>query len=228
MTPAACERLILFSGMGADQRLYDDVSRLLPRLEAPAWIEPRPHEPLREYARRFVELLRPDASTVIGGTSFGGMLALEVARLSPPRAVALIGSCRRIDQVAWWFRSMEPLRLLLPDAMFTARAPAALFVHHALGVRDPRQREFHLEMLRAVGPRFVKWAAWASVRWEGVAEPPCPVFAIHGERDRLMPLARARADRVVFGAGHVLALTSPREVAEFLRGICGWPELAPA
>jgi pimeloyl-ACP methyl ester carboxylesterase len=43
-----------------------------------------------------------------------------------------------------------------------------------------------------------------------------PVHHVHGSRDRLIPLRRVRADRVVEGAGHLLTLTHPDAVSRFL------------
>jgi pimeloyl-ACP methyl ester carboxylesterase len=50
-------------------------------------------------------------------------------------------------------------------------------------------------------------------------EPPplaLPIFQIHGSRDRVLPARRTRADLIVAGAGHLLAVTHPRQVNRFI------------
>ena len=48
--------------------------------------------------------------------------------------------------------------------------------------------------------------------------PPAnvPICHIHGERDLVLPIGQAKPDRVVAGAGHVLSLSHPRQVNEYL------------
>jgi predicted esterase len=72
--------LILFAGMGADERLFAPQREAFPQLVVPKWIEPVPGESLAEYARRFAEYVDPGVECYVGGASFGGFVALEVAR----------------------------------------------------------------------------------------------------------------------------------------------------
>lgn len=71
-------------------------------------------------------------------------------------------------------------------------------------------------MLASTPLPFVRWACRAIIEWPGVAEVPMPVRHIHGDRDRIIPLHRVNADRVVAGAGHLLTLTHPDAVNDFL------------
>jgi pimeloyl-ACP methyl ester carboxylesterase len=67
--------------------------------------------------------------------------------------------------------------------------------------------------------RFTNWREGVrSVRgWSLSAQVPCPVRAIHGEVDRVIPLDSVpRVDAVVRGGSHLVNLTHPREVNAFL------------
>ena len=44
-----------------------------------------------------------------------------------------------------------------------------------------------------------------------------PVVHLHGDRDRVLPASLTRPDVLVPGGGHVLPLTHPETVNEFLR-----------
>ena len=46
-----------------------------------------------------------------------------------------------------------------------------------------------------------------------------PIHHIHGGDDRLIPVRRVNPDRVVEGAGHLLNLTHPDAVNDFLSRI---------
>jgi pimeloyl-ACP methyl ester carboxylesterase len=65
---------------------------------------------------------------------------------------------------------------------------------------------------------FLRWACRAVVTWDPPPDLfPFPIHQIHGDRDRILPWRLTRPDVLVRGAGHVLSLTHPREVNDFIR-----------
>src|ERR1700722_13749272 len=71
--------IIMLPGMAADDRLFRHLRPSLPGLVTPAWIEPRRREPLPAYAGRLARCIDPGVPCFVGGASFGGMVALEMA-----------------------------------------------------------------------------------------------------------------------------------------------------
>ena len=51
---------------------------------------------------------------------------------------------------------------------------------------------------------------------EGGLGLPVPVVHVHGDRDRVIPLARVAPDHVIAGAGHLLTLTHAAAVNALL------------
>ena len=87
--------LILLSGMGADERVFAPQMRELPQLRVLRWLSPQsPDEPLESYAARMARHIDPNRPCYVGGASFGGFVALEMARHLPTRGCFLIGSVR--------------------------------------------------------------------------------------------------------------------------------------
>src|SRR5687767_7745630 len=86
--------LILLSGMGADERVFAPQLQAFPQLVVPKWIEPKADESLASYAARFAAGVDPKQPCFIGGASFGGFVAMEMARHLDAIAVFLIGSVR--------------------------------------------------------------------------------------------------------------------------------------
>jgi len=196
-------------GMGADGRLFD-AQRAVRDIQVIDWIPPaHPHEPLADYARRLASSLHLDEPYDLGGASFGGMTALELARHLTPRRVFLFGSCRSPQALPPW------LRLL---ARFAHHPPAVLhpLVARFLGATTPAHIRLFADMLAKTPPHFFRWAARAVFSWTGVEELPMPVLHIHGDRDRVMPIHRVRPDRVIAGAGHLLNMTHGEAVNEFI------------
>ena len=74
--------LILLSGMGADGRLFREQRGCFPNLITPDWIPHRRGDTLASYAERMARHIDPGCPCYVGGASFGGMVALEIARHS--------------------------------------------------------------------------------------------------------------------------------------------------
>jgi len=62
--------LILFSGMGADDGVFEPQLKSFPQLTVPRWIEPLAHESLAHYAKRFAAQIDPHVPCFVGGASF--------------------------------------------------------------------------------------------------------------------------------------------------------------
>jgi len=216
--------LVFLSGLGGDARLLNPQRTLPWPVRVLDWIEPQRGESLAHYGRRLAERFSPpEGPYFLGGVSMGGMLALEMSRWTRPEAVFLIASCRSGRAVKPVFRF---LGRVVGRAPFWADLPPR--VSRRLGNLIARrllpsasqlteeQRRFLAEIGRDASPRFVKWGCLAVVTWRGVESPPVPVYHIHGEKDRVIPLARVRPDRIVEGGSHLINLTHPDEVNAFV------------
>src|SRR4051794_30719168 len=95
--------LILLSGMAADERLFAPQRAAFPHLVVPAWIEPLAKEPLPAYAARLARQVDPGRPCIVGGASFGGLVALEMAHYLQARACVLISSVRSPRELPWWY-----------------------------------------------------------------------------------------------------------------------------
>ncbi len=191
-------QLVFLPGLGADARQWAPQRAAFPSLIVPDWIAPHPREPLAEYAAR---LAMP--ADVLIGSSFGGMIALEMARIINPRLVLLVGSATSVPKLARWLAPLGGVSRMMPNALMLAA-----FGPHANG-----SRAVAAAMLRDADPAFVSWGASAMAGWRP-APFTFPVKRIHGDRDRLIPVGDA--DQVVAGAGHLVNLTHPDEVNRFI------------
>ena len=220
MTPAPREaRLILLPGLGADERMYAPQRVAFPRLEVPRWLAPLPREPLPDYARRMAErvALAPGEAFYLGGSSFGGAVALEMARVLRPRAVFLIASCRAPAGVPWALRRRGRLAGLAPRPVLRALHRLTSSSTFPFGDLTPEQHAMMVAMMRGADPLFLQWGGGALMRWGGAGELPIPVYQIHGDADRILPCRRAGADVVVVpGGGHLVNVTHADAVNAFI------------
>ncbi|HYE05632.1 MAG TPA: alpha/beta fold hydrolase [Planctomycetota bacterium] len=204
-------RLVLLPGMGATARMYGPLARRLDRaLSIPPWRAPG--GTLADYARRHVAAGDVRAGDIVGGSSFGGFVALEIARQVDCAGVVLIGSARSTRSYRR-LAALAPLTRLLPRVR-PMPAPVMRLIGSVLGsLPAVPQRDVFVAMARSVPPDFLHWACDAAAHWTGVERPRCPVLQIHGAADRVIPLAEVSADVVIARAGHIPALTRPGAVA---------------
>ena len=228
--------LVLIPGLGADAGVYEPQRRFFgPRLIVAPWIEPLgDDEPLESYAARMGEMIvglpgvrgRPFH---LGGVSFGGMLAAEIAERRGGREVAsllLIAAATHRRQVAPHFRAAASLGSAVPDGLLKGvlnRVVPSLFAWtQGLTPADAAELE------RVATRTFVaqtKWAAGAIRRWRTPAVPRCPAFRAHGRADRVIPIVetamRPGVDLVIPGGRHLIHMSHAGLVNRWIRAVCG-------
>jgi pimeloyl-ACP methyl ester carboxylesterase len=210
--------LILLPGMGGDARMFGPQLAAIPGAVVPAWIEPRAREQLPIYAARMAQAVNPGGPCVVGGASFGGMVAVEMARHLQARACFLIGSVRCPGELPPRVRMLRPLGRRTASyglALIGALVPT---IRASLGRWLRPASLSMLDQLIEADRRFYRWAGGAVLQWTPADGPPAaPVLQIHGDRDHILPHRFTRPDVLVRGAGHLLSMSHADAVNEFLR-----------
>lgn len=206
---------MLLPGLGADPRLFGPQKRALSDLVSIHWPEAREGDTLSSYAARVATLLPRMDPLVLGGSSFGGMVALEMAAALRARAVILIGACRSPRALAPWIRAAGPLLRAAPLSLFRPRHWAMPLLAPIVGFSGRELSSLVWDMANRISPAFLKWGIDAILSWRPTPVT-VPVRHVHGSADRIIPLRGVEPDRVIPGAGHLLTLTHADAVNEFL------------
>lgn len=209
--------LILLPGLGADARMFREQQKAFPQLVVPPWIPPLPNETLGQYSRRMMEAINPRGPFYLGGASFGGMIACEMAQVRPPLGLFLLSSGRSPRYMKRWVRqasSIAPLAKILPWNTAALLAELGLALP---GKMVPFRLRVLLKHLHLDQVEFMRWGLpavlqWKASEWTG----DFPIHQLHGERDPfLLPLLPHA--QVVPGGGHLLTKTHPEVVNAFLK-----------
>lgn len=209
-------RLILLPGLRADARMFTAQRQAFPQLEVPAWLTPEEHESLADYGARMAQQLNPKPPFFLGGVSFGGMVAREMARRLQPVGLIQIASCPSGKNILRSARLLERIGRLFPT---TGDAPPWLLrpvLSFAFGRLTPEVKRLLWKMLREAEEHFSHWAYRAIIDWPGGGEITCPQFHLHGACDRVIPARNVRPDQLVPGAGHLLNMTHAEVVNDLL------------
>lgn len=210
--------LVLIPGLAASQEIFTPQRLAFLELVVPEWPQPRWDETLNDYARRIADSLPAGPNLVLGGASFGGIVAMHVAQFVPSKAVILIGSLRDPQGLPWIATVGRRVPFLVP---FLPIRPVQFLVRlfsTPLNFCMPSKREIFRQFCLA-DPHLVKWSLLQLLYWKSSPPVDCPVYHIHGRRDWLLQPRNSPVDNWIEGAGHVISLTHGKEVNEFIGSI---------
>lgn len=216
MAGSATNSLIFFSGLAADARVFGPQQLAFPGLVVPDWPRPQQNETLTAYCKRLAVDLPVDGHLILGGASFGGIVALHVAQFVQPQAVILIGSLRSPVELPPVVRYGHFLKRFLPlvPVGFLQWCIAPLV--SKLAQRRVPYWWGLASQFRQSDPTVFKWSLARILDWTAAPKVVCPIFQIHGSRDGVLPLRFTQPDAIVSGGGHVISLTHSKEVNDFI------------
>lgn len=208
--------IILLSGMAADGCLFENQLAAFPNLRVQKWIPPLPGESLCAYATRLAPHVDCGQPCLVGGASFGGVVALELATHLPALGCILIGSVRSPLALPWRSRLFSPVAIFGPDRLRVLAELSTWIGRWILAKRTLR----YLQRLGRPEAAFVRWAICALLRWKpSPATRQVRVFQIHGDADDVFPISLTRPDMVVPGGLHALPIFNPNEVNDFIKSV---------
>jgi pimeloyl-ACP methyl ester carboxylesterase len=212
-------QIVLLTGLGADERLFDAQRPALPGLVTPGWIAPRPGEGLAEYAERFASEIQIARPLLLGGCSLGGMIAYEMANVLRPDALVYIASAVTRDAIPRHMRALARIAWISPPAGYWLGKRTWPLIVSTLRRRKPEHIRLTAAMARDASSTFLRWACIAIGRWQPRPPLDIPTYTIHGDRDLVLPLGKRTCDFLISGAGHLLTVTHAAEVNAALREV---------
>lgn len=198
--------LAFIPGLGYDHRIFDFLRLSGHECIYLDWIEPKPTEPLDQYAKRLAEPIMDLPSVVLIGHSFGGITAQEIARQLSNRVkgVILLSSVVARSELPLWMKLAYPLKLnLLPIRKMSAATVGLWGSKHGFDTRQ--RRELFVDMVTRHSNRYFRWALHQLSVWKGQgAFPREKVFQINGTSDLTFPIARIqKPDYTIKEGNHV-------------------------
>ncbi len=207
--------IYVFSGLGADERVFQNLDFGERNVTFISWIIPEPKESIENYASRISrEITTPNP--ILVGLSFGGMMALEVAKQLDTKQVVLISSAKNRFEIPWYYRFIGKLRLhkLVPMGLLRS---ANRLTYWFFGTSTTEEKRLLKIILKETDARYLKWAIDQVLRWKNV-ENPKNLFHIHGTKDHVLPLP-SKVDKIISGGGHFMLMNKSDEINTILSSV---------
>jgi len=207
------------SGLGADERIFNNLKIPGIQLQFIKWVQPLPTETIKEYAHRLCEQL-PAQDPIILGVSFGGMMAIEIAKQKPVSKIVLISSVKTHHEVPQWMKNCGNYQLdrILPARQSGYRALKVMrpIQNYFLGAVTPEEKKIVNEYRDNVDPVYIRWAIRQVLCWKNDWLPDNLVH-LHGEKDHIFPVKKVKAAHVIPQAGHFMIMNRCKQIVDILK-----------
>ena len=197
----------LISGLGADRRVFDYVCFDYCQVSHIEWVQPSGRESISTYAARLlgqIKTLRP----ILIGVSFGGMIAVEIAKQIETEKVVLISSVKTKFDLPRHFRAAGRLGFhrFLPVTLFKIVTPVTYWF---FGTVSGEERKLLKSIISETDDRFLEWAVSCILNWRNEHVLPNLVH-VHGTKDRIFPFRTAHF--TVTDGGHLMIVNKAEEL----------------
>lgn len=206
-------KIYIFSGLGVDRRVFDNIDLGNLDIEFVDWIEPLKNESLENYAERISRKITAENPILIG-LSFGGMVAVEISKIIKTEKIILIASAKNRFELPKFNRFSGKLKLnkLIPKSVFKKQN---FITNWLFGVESEADTKLLQNILNDTDPTFFAWAINEIVNWKNEAIPE-NLIHIHGNKDRIIPFKNVKADFVIEGGGHFMTVNRAKSIQNII------------
>jgi pimeloyl-ACP methyl ester carboxylesterase len=200
--------------MGVSGKIFAKVRIEGRPLRVIEWLEPHRRETIQNYAARMAELIDADGPVDLMGLSFGGIIAVEIARIRPVRHIFLISSIKSKVEKPFFFKVMRVAPFYITNTRFM-RDRTIWIWGRFFGLNSKKQIEHFYRVMPDLSDRYHRWSVRQICKWKNV-EVPVPITHIHGKKDRVFPLRSCDPCHVIPNADHAMIVTHAKEVSRLI------------
>lgn len=209
-------------GLGSDERIFSkltwdagvDVHYI-------QWLTPERNEPIEVYAKRMASQINSSEDFTLIGVSFGGIMAIEIAKLHQVKQLILISSVETYHQLPAWMKLCGRLRLykLIPTGILHDIRPLKLFEpleNYFIGATTEDEKKLVNEYREKVNPYYLKWSVQQILNWKNEWRP-AGLIHLHGTADRIFPIKNCTPTHHIEEGRHFMLYNRPEEVSQILQ-----------
>ncbi|MFT3844379.1 MAG: alpha/beta hydrolase [Lacibacter sp.] len=209
-------KIYFISGLGANEQVF---TRLQLTDVVPVylkWIIPQKNELIQNYAKRMLQQI-DEPNPVLLGLSFGGMIAVEMAKQYPVQHIILVSSVKTRNELPWWMKAAGKLKLhkIIKTKPNPVLYPVEDFF---LGAVSDEEKKLVTQFRQNVDDVYLEWAINVIVNWNNVTIPE-NITHIHGITDKIFPIGNIQADYNISGGGHFMVYNKAEDVSRFINSV---------
>lgn len=209
-------KIYILSGLGVDKRVFDNINFGDLDVCFIDWITPNKNESIESYAYRISKHIITTKPIIIG-LSFGGMIAVEIAKILDIEKLVLIASAKSKNELPVYYRLFGKLKLnrLIPSSFFKMHH---MFMDWLFGIKLKSDKKLLKNILKDTDPLFLSWAIDKILNWNNTVYPQNCIH-IHGEKDRLININNIQVDFIIKNGGHFMTVTHSSEIEKIIKSL---------
>lgn len=207
------KNIYCLSGLGADERIFKNLSVPGFNLVHLPWVKHDREDTLVTYAAKMSRLIKEDNPIVLG-LSFGGMLAIEIAKTRNVQKAILISSAKTksgLTPPGVVFIALVNSRIV-PSFVYSI---PNFYICKLFGAKTSEEKTLLNSIIRDSDGVFVKWALHAVTNWQNEVVPP-GVLHIHGTNDKVLQSAVSKPDYWIEGGTHMMVYNRAGEISALI------------
>ena len=210
----ALKDIYCISGLGADRRVFQKLKFKGYQPVHIDWLKPNKREDIASYAKRLTEQIK-SPNPILIGLSFGGIIAVEIAKHIAVEKVILVSSAKQYSEIPIYFRMFRwfPIHRLIP---FKSLLWAIYWlINWFFSLENIEERKLLKKILVDTDAQFLKWAIDRVVFWKNQIVPQV-IYHLHGTSDRIFPLAFVDSDITIEKGGHFMIMNRADRISQLL------------
>jgi pimeloyl-ACP methyl ester carboxylesterase len=207
--------IYLIPGVGANDKIFENLELGDYEIVHLKWPKHRKDEHISSYVKKLVPQIKKDTQPILIGMSFGGVVAVELAKLVKPHKTIIISSIKTYHE--------RPLKfLLLSSLKFHRLIPGKLAIEFRfwlqwfLGKLSSHDFKMIDDMIKEINVEFNEWAVDQVINWRN-EEYPENITHIHGTRDRIFPHFYIKDAIWIKGGTHFMVVNRAKEISKIIR-----------
>lgn len=207
------EKIYIFSGLGADKRVFKHIKFIDFEPVFIDWISPEDNETLENYSKR-ISLQIKHENPIIVGISFGGIVAIEIDKQIKTKKLILLATAKTRNELPKLYLTLGKLSALkiIPTQLLKK---TNFITHYFFGTKTKEDRKTLKEIIDDTDPKFLKWALHKILNWTNT-DVPSNFIHIHGTNDKIIPLKTKMSAIEIKNGGHFMTLNKFEELNQIL------------
>ncbi|MEP7376355.1 MAG: alpha/beta hydrolase [Chitinophagaceae bacterium] len=201
------------SGLGADEKIFRNLSMNGIQLEYISWLKPLEGERIGEYAGRMASPIL-HSKPVLLGVSFGGMIGIEIAKQIKLEKLIIVSSIKSADELPRWMRVAGKMKLnkFLPTRSYRLTNKID---SNRIGVATEEEKEMVKAYRKVADPYHLQWSINEVLNWKNDWQPENMIH-IHGDKDKIFPIKNTAPTHIVKEGTHMIIYNRAGEISKFI------------
>jgi pimeloyl-ACP methyl ester carboxylesterase len=207
--------IYLIPGVGANDKIFQNLDLKGYDVVHIKWPKHKKTETVQSYVKKLIPQIKKDTQPILVGMSFGGIVAVELAKLIKPEKTIIISSIKTYHE--------RPLKLMFLNSIKFHRLISGRLVlkfrfwlQLLLGSLNRHDFELIEEMLKDINVEFNEWAVDQVIHWRN-EEIPENLVHIHGTDDKIFPGYYVHNAHWIKGGTHFMVVNRAKEISKILR-----------